>query len=271
MATDHLVQQLQLRRVGDDSFRGASVDAGTPALFGGQVLAQGLVAAGATVDEHVTHSLHAYFLRPGDKAHAVTYEVDRLRDGTGFSSRQVVALQGRRAILHMLVSFQRRESGVEHQCQMPPTVAPEHSHPAWDSGTVECPIEYRLAQPESERLSLLGQPRIWLRSCRLPDSPLVHQAVLAYASDHSLLSLALAPHRLGFNEPGVKAVSIDHAIWFHREFRCDEWLLYARESPTAANARGFCRGSIFTRDGRLVASVVQEGLIRVEGMANTER
>lgn len=262
-APDRLVDQFRLERVGASAFRGVSADAGTQALFGGQVLAQGLIAAGATVNDQVAHSLHAYFLRPG-KVASVTYEIERVRDGQRFSARRVQALQDGRAILHMLLSFQRSEPGVEHQQAMPPVAPPEHARPVPRLGIFACPIQFRIVEPDAAPLPGAGRRMMWFRSGRLPDDPLVHQAMLAYVSDHSLLSVALEPHGLQFTEPDVQAASIDHALWFHREFRCDDWLLYVMESPSAAKARGFCRGSMFARDGRLVASVAQEGLVRVD-------
>jgi acyl-CoA thioesterase-2 len=261
-----LVEQLSLEQLEKNLFRGTSSDLGAPAVFGGQVLGQALMAAARTVDNgHAAHSLHGYFLRPGDKAAPIVYDVDRIRDGGSFTTRRVVAIQHGEAIFHMSASFHRRESGVEHQRAMVPVPAPE-SLPEQQRLALALPIEFRFADgrpPLGEgRWAPSGQT--WLRTVdALPDDPLLHQAMLAYASDYSLLGVAMQPHGLDFRKPGVQGVSLDHAMWFHRDFRCDDWLLYEADSPSAYGARGFCRGSLYSRDGRLVASVAQEGLVRV--------
>ncbi|MDP2093564.1 MAG: acyl-CoA thioesterase II [Hydrogenophaga sp.] len=223
-ALAELVAHLRLERLEHNLFRGGHVDIGSPSVFGGQVLGQALMAAARTVPEHSVHSLHGYFLRAGDKAVPIVYEVDRVRDGASFTMRRVVAVQHGQPIFHLSASFHRHEPGVTHQRAMPEAPPPEG----------------------------------------LPDDPLIHQALLAYASDFSLLGVAMRPHGLNFMQPQVQGVSLDHALWFHRPFRFDDWLLYETDSPSAAGARGFCRGSVFTRDGALVASVAQEGLIRVK-------
>jgi acyl-CoA thioesterase-2 len=225
------------------------------------------MAAARTVDNgHAAHSLHGYFLRPGDKTAPIVYDVDRIRDGGSFTTRRVVAIQHGEAIFHMSASFHRREAGVEHQRAMPPVPSPE-SLPEQQRKALALPIDFRFADGRPP----LGEARwgpsghTWLRMVdALPDDPLLHQALLAYASDYSLLGVAMQPHGLDFRMPGVQGVSLDHAMWFHRDFRCDDWLLYEADSPSAYGARGFCRGSLYSRDGRLVASVAQEGLVRVK-------
>lgn len=280
-ALRELVNQLRLERLAEYRFRGGNVDIGSPAVFGGQVLGQALMAAARTVSEHVVHSLHGYFLRAGDKAHPIVYEVDLVRDGASFSMRRVVALQHGQAIFHMSASFHRRESGVDHQREMPSAPPPEGLTDENDARLAlreYLPLAARAVVEQARAVDIrpVDPPHMlspeqrppyaqtWLRaSGALPDDPLIHQALLAYASDFSLLGVAMRPHGLSFMQPGVQGVSLDHAMWFHRDFRFDDWLLYETDSPSAAGARGFCRGSLFSRDGRLVASVAQEGLIRV--------
>lgn len=261
-----LVEQLRLEQLEKNLFRGTSSDLGAPAVFGGQVLGQALMAAARTVDNgHAAHSLHGYFLRPGDKTAPIVYDVDRIRDGGSFTTRRVVAIQHGEAIFHMSASFHRRENGVEHQRSMPPVPAPE-SLAEQRRIALALPIDFRFAdgRPPLGEASWGPSGQTWLRTVdALPDDPLLHQALLAYASDYSLLGVAMQPHGLDFRKPGVQGVSLDHAMWFHRDFRCDDWLLYDTDSPSAFGARGFCRGSLYSRDGRLVASVAQEGLVRV--------
>lgn len=280
-ALAELVAQLSLERLDDDRFRGGHVDIGSPSVFGGQVLGQALMAAARTVPEHAVHSLHGYFLRAGDKAVPIDYEVDRVRDGASFTMRRVVAVQHGKPIFHLSASFHRREGGVEHQRAMPDAPPPEglrdesegrrelrHLLPPVALAVVDQAraVEIRPVDPQHLLHPAITPPyaQTWLRAPgELPDDPLIHQALLAYASDFSLLGVAMRPHGLNFMQPKVQGVSLDHAMWFHRDFRFDDWLLYETDSPSAAGARGFCRGSVFTRDGRLVASVAQEGLIRV--------
>jgi acyl-CoA thioesterase-2 len=260
-----LVEQLRLEQLEKNLFRGTSSDIGAPAVFGGQVLGQALMAAARTVDAHAAHSLHGYFLRPGDKTAPIVYDVDRIRDGGSFTTRRVVAIQHGEAIFHMSASFHRREAGVEHQRPMPAVPAPDTLHEQTHQ-PLSLPIDFRFAdgRPPLGGGAWAPQGQTWLRTIdRLPDDPLLHQAMLAYASDYSLLGVAMQPHGLDFRKPGVQSVSLDHAMWFHRDFRIDEWLLYDTDSPIAAGARGFCRGSLYREDGRLVASVAQEGLVRV--------
>ncbi len=278
-----LVALMRLEPIGTDDFRGQTEDIGTPAVFGGQVLGQALMAASATVDaDRPVHSLHSYFLLPGDPQAPIDYAVERLRDGRSFGTRRVLARQGDRTIFALSASFQQVETGgIEHQLPMPPapppdTVQSEVAHrravidklPARWQGKLggERPIEFRTVDPQDP---LAPEPRearaqIWMRALSaLPDDPQLHCALLAYASDHGLLRAALLPHGLSFMQKRLRAASIDHAMWFHRPFRLDDWLLYAIDSPSAQGARGLCRGSIFSRDGTLVASVAQEGMVRV--------
>ena len=280
-ALAELVAQLSLERLEDDHFRGGHVDIGSPSVFGGQVLGQALMAAARTVTEHAVHSLHGYFLRAGEKTLPIDYEVDRVRDGASFTMRRVVALQYGKPIFHLSASFHRRENGVEHQRVMPDAPPPEglrdesdyrrelrHLLPPDALAVVDHAraVEIRQVDPQHLVRPAITPPyaQTWLRApSELPDDPLIHQALLAYASDFSLLGVAMRPHGLSFMQPKVQGVSLDHAMWFHRDFRFDDWLLYETDSPSTAGARGFCRGNVFTRDGQLVASVAQEGLIRV--------
>jgi acyl-CoA thioesterase-2 len=280
-ALAELVAQLSLERLEQDRFRGGHVDIGSPSVFGGQVLGQALMAAARTVGEHAVQRMHGYFLRAGDKTVPIDYEVDRVRDGASFTMRRVVAMQHGKPIFHLSASFHKREPGVNHQNPMPDAPPPEglrdesedrlelrHLLPPEALAVVDHarPVEIRQVDPQH-----LLEPKItpayaqaWLRAPgELPDDPLIHQALLAYASDFSLLGVAMRPHGLNFMQPKVQGVSLDHAMWFHRDFRFDDWLLYETDSPSASGARGFCRGSVYTRDGKLVASVAQEGLIRV--------
>ncbi|TPQ37985.1 MULTISPECIES: acyl-CoA thioesterase [Cupriavidus] len=266
-ALNSLIEQLQLEPLEKNLFRGTSNDIGSPSVFGGQVLAQALVAAGRTVESHRLHSLHGYFLLAGDKEAPIVYEVDAVRDGAAFTSRRVVAMQHGRAIFHMSASFQRDEPGVNHQYPMP-EVPPPDTLPRTGEHDLQLtePFEIVFIDPRNTRQDgpLPPANQIWVRTCTdvTPHSPLIHQALLAYISDFSLLSVAQRPHGLYYHQPGLKTVSLDHAMWFHRPFRADEWLLYDMVSPSASNARGFCRGALYNLRGELVASVAQEGLIR---------
>ncbi len=277
-----LVSQLRLEQLDDDRFRGVSSDIGTRHVFGGQVLGQALMAASRTLPGRPVHSLHAYFLLPGDKGAPIDYVVERVRDGRSFGTRRVVAQQHGRTIFTLMASFQAQEEGAfSHQRPMPAAPAPEGliseieqqraligRLPAWLErwAAIGRPIEYRNVAP----LDLLAPPpdtaetQIWMRAiAALPDDPALHCAILAYASDFGLLRGALRPHGLSFMQPNVRGASLDHAMWFHRDFRIDDWLLYCIDSPSAQGARALCRGEIYARDGRLVASAVQEGMIRV--------
>ena len=278
---DDLIKVMTLERLEMDLFRGESRDIGSPQVFGGQVLGQALVAATATVEERMVHSLHAYFLRRGDFNSPIVYEVDRALDGKHFSSRRVVAIQHGRQIFNMSASFQLAETGLDHQISMPDVPLPEslpdvESHyrgmadqlPAAMRRILEQkrPFEFRPVQPPDPLRQVKAEPlkHIWFRSVdKLPDDEALHRCLLAYVSDFHLLDTALKPHGISMISPQLTIASIDHAMWFHRSVRVDDWLLYSIDSPSASSARGFTRGSVFSRDGRLVASAAQEGLIRV--------
>ena len=271
-------------------YRGRNRDIGTGRVFGGQVLAQALVAARRTVDgPREAHSLHGYFILPGDLTAPIVYFVDRLRDGSSFSTRQVTAIQHGRAIFNLSASFQIAEPGFEHQASMPNVPPPEQLTNELDliRGiadkipeslrkviTQDRPIDFRPVSPSDPFHPEKREPvrHMWLRAIdRLPDDPLIHQAVLAYASDYGLLGTALLPHGVAPRSPTLQIATLDHAFWAHRPFRADEWLLYAMDSPTAAGARGFARGTFYTRDGQLVASVAQEGLLRIREPGSESR
>lgn len=273
---DSLVDQLDLEQIDVNLFRGYSTSLGPPRVFGGQVIGQALIAALRTVDESPCHSLHGYFLRPGDPALPIIYEVDRIRDGKSFTTRRIVAIQNGEAIFSMAASFQRIESGLSHQSDMPTVPAPEDCYsdedliddPAiaeqFQTMRANRPIEIRRVEPNSFVKPVAAEPiqHLWLRSKQpLPDDPAIHQCILAYASDMGLLSTCALPHGQSFFT-GLQSASLDHAMWFHREFRADEWVLFAMDSPTAGRSRGFNRGKMFTQEGKLIASVAQEGLIR---------
>jgi len=285
-ALDDLLRLLDLEPLEVNLFRGQSRDLGGKAVFGGQVIGQALVAGTRTVEGRWPHSLHAYFLRPGDMARPIVYEVDRVRDGKSFSARRVQAIQGGEVLLSMICSFQVPEPGFEHQAPMPEVPAPEslRSQPElvkeWLAAVPQVPprireaferrtaVEFRPVEPRNPLVPQVDPPRqsYWVRANgRLPDAPLLHACVLAYASDFSLLSTALRPHGVSWLTPGLAVASIDHALWFHRPFRIDDWLLYAMDSPTAQGGRGLSRGQFFDRAGRLVASVAQENLMRRTG------
>lgn len=281
-AVPELVHLLGLERLEDNLFRGISRDIGTPNVFGGQVLGQALSAAQQTVDaSRAAHSLHAYFLRPGDTSKPIIYQVERSRDGGSFSSRRVVAIQHGKPILNGSVSFQVDEPGVCHQEPMP--VVPKPGELAarkrlppekvrqlpvkvqrWLN--MDGPFEFRPVHPRDE-LDPAPQPPeqfVWFRLVEdVGDDPTLHRAMLAYASDFHLIGTASLPHGFSFLQHNVQVASLDHALWYHRPFRVDQWLLYACDSPSAQGARGLSRGMIFTEDGALVASTAQEGLIRI--------
>ncbi len=284
MATvlDDLVKLLALERIEENLFRGQSQDLGWGTVFGGQVLGQALSAAAQTVppERHV-HSLHAYFLRRGDVRKPIVYDVDRIRDGTSFTTRRVVAIQSGKAIFNLAASFQKDEPGFDHQEAMPPAPPPESfvldqerfakaaerlPKFAMAQATAQRPIELRVLDEDDDLFHPNKQPpqrMVWLRAIApLPDDPALHAYLLAYASDFSFVTTALLPHGVTWLTPGLQIASIDHVMWFHRPVRMDEWLLYVMDSPTAHGARGLARGLIFTQDGRLVASTAQEGLIR---------
>jgi acyl-CoA thioesterase-2 len=279
---DDLIKVMTLERLEMDLFRGESRDIGSPQVFGGQVLGQALVAATATVEGRVVHSLHAYFLRRGDFNSPIVYEVDRALDGKHFSSRRVVAIQHGRQIFNMSASFQLPETGLDHQIPMPEVPLPEslpdvESHyrgmadqlPPAARRMLEQkrPFEFRPVLPPDLLRQAKSEPLkyIWFRAVDklAGDDEALHRCLLAYVSDFHLLDTALWPHGISMISPKLVIASIDHAMWFHRSVRVDDWLLYAVDSPSASGARGFTRGSVFARDGRLVASATQEGLIRV--------
>jgi acyl-CoA thioesterase-2 len=276
-----LVDLLALERIDRDLFRGDSQDLGWHAIFGGQVFAQALSAATQTVgSDRPVHSAHGYFLRAGELDRPIVYQVTRLRDGKSFTTRQVVAVQEGTAIFSLAASFQVEESGFEHQDAMPDVPPPEnlvserelvlaHADKLPEivraRATAESPIEIRPVEPPNLIAPVVRPPsrRVWYRAVdRLPDDPSLHRYLLAYASDFSFLGTALDPHGVSWFTPGMQVASLDHAMWFHRPFRVDEWLLYDIESPSASGARGLVRGRFFDRGGRLVASAVQEGLTR---------
>ena len=277
-----LLTLLELEQLEVNLFRGASRDIGSPQVFGGQVLGQALSAASATVEGRIVHSLHAYFLRRGDFNAPIVYQVDRSLDGHSFSNRRVVAIQHGHQIFNMTASFQIQEDGFEHQVTMPTVPRPEDLP---DSSMP--PVELLEHMPERMR-RFFQQPRpfefrsvqkfdylrprredptrqVWFRTVgRLPDDEKLHRRLLAYVSDYFLLDTATLPHGAEFSHDTLTMASIDHAMWFHRPLRVDEWLLYAVESPSASGARGFARAGLFDLAGRLVASTAQEGLVRIK-------
>ena len=285
-----LVEILQLERIEANIFRGPSQDLGWGRVFGGQVVGQALSAAEQTVPAgRAVHSLHGYFLRPGDARQPIVYTVDPIRDGKSFTTRRVVAVQGGEAIFSLSASFQIDEPGLAHQAESMPEVAPPDELPnerelgerylarlpdavrdsipraMRERVVAERPIEVRPVAPIDPLRPTPRAPvkRVWFRaSGALPDSPSIHQYLLAYASDFHLLGTAMLPHGVTWMVPGMQVASLDHAMWFHRPFRFDDWLLYDMEGPSAQGARGLARGRWFTRDGTLVASTAQEGLVR---------
>jgi acyl-CoA thioesterase-2 len=289
-AVQEVLDILDLEPLEVNLFRGRSPQSRWQRVFGGQVIGQALVAACRTVEDVATrppHSLHAYFLLGGDPKVPIIYEVDRIRDGKSFTTRNVKAIQHGRAIFSMSVSFHLSEPGLTHQVKMPEVPKPDQlpsdeelkdriypllPEPARRYYERERPIEFRPVEfsrylgEKSEN----GRFDIWIRATgRLPDEPAIHQCVLAYASDMMLLDAALIPHGRSVFSEDIMAASLDHALWFHRPFRADEWLLYAQDSPSLADSRGFSRGLIFASDGTLVASVAQEGLLRQRRRAKT--
>jgi acyl-CoA thioesterase-2 len=278
---NELVELLTLERIEENLFRGRSQDLGWGQVFGGQVLGQALSAAAQTVPpERPVHSLHSYFLRPGDVSRGIVYEVDRIRDGKSFTTRRVKAIQNGRAIFNLSASFQTEESGFEHQDSMPEAPGPEGlpSHlelvrrhadrlpatmRAW--ALADRPIETRPVDPYDPINPQKRPPTrlVWYRSAgALPGDPALHRYMLAYASDFHFLVTSLQPHGVSWLSRGMQVASLDHAMWFHQPFRFDSWLLHVMESPAASGGRGTVRGRFFDQDGALVATAVQEGLIR---------
>jgi acyl-CoA thioesterase-2 len=277
-----LLDLLDLEPLEVNIYRGRNRDLGTGRVFGGQVFAQALVAARRTVDDaREAHSAHGYFILPGDLAAPIVYFVDRLRDGSSFTTRRVTAIQHGRAIFNLSVSFHGAESGLAHQAEMATVPDPETLRPEIDRirevahqlpealrtvWTQDRPIDFRpVDSPDIVNPEVRPPLRhTWFRAmARLPDEPWLHQAVLAYASDYGLLVTALQPHGVSPRSASLQLASLDHSHWMHRRLRADEWLLYSTDSPVAAGARGFVRGSVYTRSGDLVASVAQEGLLRI--------
>jgi acyl-CoA thioesterase-2 len=280
-ALQNLLGILDLEHLEHNLFRGRSPQVGWQRVFGGLVIGQALVAAIRTVEDRACHSLHAYFLRPGDPDVPIIYEVDRIRDGRSMTTRRVVAIQHGKAIFSMGASFHRQEESLDHQIPMPKVappedlpsesdlrerfidMVPENVRRYWER---ERPIELKPTDLTHfiSKKKLDPVQNTWFRATgELPDDVALHQCLLAYASDMTLLDTSLYAHGRSVFDPDLRLASLDHAIWFHRPFRADDWLLYAQDSPSTSNARGFNRGSIFTRDGILVASVAQEGLIRI--------
>src|SRR3954463_13973623 len=276
-ALDDLLDVLDLEPIEVNMFRGRSPDEARQRVFGGQVAGQALVAAGRTVDaDRPVHSLHAYFLRPGDPTVPILYEVDRIRDGRSFTTRRVIAIQHGQAIFNLSASFHVHEEGFDHQIPMRETADPENLPTLQDRmADVADQLDNWWSRPRGIDVRYVDEPRltsetprephqqVWFRADgELPDDPMLHGVLVAYASDMTLLDSVYLPHRVGLETRLIMGASLDHAMWFHRPFRADEWLLYDQDSPTAAGALGLARGSIFRQDGSLVVSVVQEGLLR---------
>ena len=277
-----LLDLLRLERIEQNLFRGQSQDLGWGAVFGGQVLGQALSAAAQTVPpDRAVHSMHGYFLRQGDARRPIVYDVDPIRDGRSFTTRRVVAIQGGEAIFSLSASFQLTEHGFDHQSAMPVVHGPDgleselertRAHadlfpdPLRSQLIADRPIEVRVVDPSPDPYRPEPGPparQVWVRTTGpLPDDPAVHRYLLAYASDFHFLVTALRPHGVSWLSPGMQLASLDHAMWFHRPVRLDDWVLHSIESPSANGARGLVRGQFFDRDGRLVASAAQEGLIR---------
>ena len=275
-----LLKVLTLERLELNLFRGESRDIGSPQVFGGQVLGQALIAATATVENRVVHSLHAYFLRRGDFNAPIVYEVDRARDGVHFCTRRIVAIQHGEQIFNMSASFQVLENGLDHQIAMPQVAPPDllrNVESYFDEIVTRIPVRARryIEQKRPFEFRPVEAPNflnpeklpphknIWFRAVdALPDDEALHRCLLAYVSDFNLLDTAIMPHAMSLVVRNLVMASIDHAMWFHRKVRVDEWLLYSTDSPSASGARGFARGSVFAQDGTLLASTAQEGLLR---------
>lgn len=279
---DELITLLALERIEENLFRGQSQDLGWGTVFGGQVLGQALSAAVQTVSaERLPHSMHAYFLRPGDVRKPIVYHVDRIRDGGSFTTRNVSAIQSGEPIFHLAASFQKEEPGFEHQDPMPDVPPPESVPteqeralayasrlPPFVRERIAAPRPFELRPIEPNDDPFTPAPRaaermVWLRAAGpLPDDRRLHAYLLAWASDHGFITTSLLPHGVTWLSGRMQIASLDHVMWFHQPFRADEWLLYVIDSPAAHGARGLVRGRVFTHDGRLVASSAQEGLIR---------
>ncbi|WBM69803.1 acyl-CoA thioesterase II [Buttiauxella sp. WJP83] len=283
-ALSNLLALLNLEKIEEGIFRGQSEDLGLRQVFGGQVVGQALYAAKETVPtERLVHSFHSYFLRPGDSSKPIVYDVETLRDGNSFSARRVAAIQNGKPIFYMTASFQAPEPGFEHQKAMPAAPAPENlkseteiamafekllPQSLKDKFLSEKPLEIRPVVFHNPMQGHVDEPvrQVWMRANgKLPADLRVHQLLLGYASDFNFLPVALQPHGVGFLEPGMQVATIDHSMWFHRPFDMNDWLLYSVESTSASSARGFVRGEFYSRDGVLVASTVQEGVMRKRG------
>ncbi len=281
---DELVNLLTLEKLEHNLFRGRSQDLGWGLVFGGQVLGQALSAAVQTVpSDRAVHSLHGYFLRPGIASKSIIYDVDRIRDGKSFTTRRVVAIQDGRPIFNLSASFQLKEEGFEHQFEMPESDGPDglkNEVQRWAERLdgvpekfqpmvlAERPIEIRAVDPVDPLTpeAKSAEHKLWVRANgSLPNEHALHCYLLAYCSDFSFMTTAMRPHRATWLDKSMQVASIDHAMWFHRPFRMDEWLLHSIDSPSASGARGLVRGSFFTKDGVLIASTAQEGLIRKRG------
>ena len=283
-ALNNLLALLNLEKIEEGLFRGQSEDLGLRQVFGGQVVGQALYAAKETVpEERLVHSFHSYFLRPGDSQKPIVYDVEVLRDGNSFSARRVAAIQNGKPIFYMTASFQAPEDGFEHQKSMPDAPPPEGLKSETDIARAlekflppqvrekficDKPLEIRPVEFHNPMKGHVAEParQVWIRaSGAMPDDFRLHQSLLGYASDFNFLVVALQPHGVGFLEPGMQVATIDHSMWFHRPFDMNDWLLYNVESTSASSARGFVRGEFWTRDGKLVASSVQEGVMRKRG------
>ncbi len=266
---DDLIQLLDLEQIEENIFRGQTADETLQRVFGGQVAGQALVAANRTIENWGVNSLHSYFLRPGDPAIPIIYQVERIRDGRSFATRRVVAIQHGRPVFHLSASFHRTEEGFEHHLPAPSDVPDPETLPDFRTRYAHVlppayldrprPIDVRVVpQPDSATM----QQYVWVRAAgAVPDDPVLHDCILTYASDMTLLDSVNRPHGVSVFDPDLMMASLDHAMWFHRPFRTDEWLLYAQDTPSASGARGLARG-LFFQDKKLVVSVVQEGLIR---------
>ncbi|MFZ3387417.1 acyl-CoA thioesterase II [Buttiauxella gaviniae] len=283
-ALSNLLALLNLEKIEEGIFRGQSEDLGLRQVFGGQVVGQALYAAKETVPvDRLVHSFHSYFLRPGDSQKPIVYDVETLRDGNSFSARRVAAIQNGKPIFYMTASFQAPESGFEHQKTMPAAPAPENLKSETEIAMAfekllpqtlkekflcEKPLEIRPVVFHNPMQGHVDEPmrQVWMRANgQMPADLRVHQSMLGYASDFNFLPVALQPHGVGFLEPGMQVATIDHSMWFHRPFDMNDWLLYSVESTSASSARGFVRGEFYSRDGALVASTVQEGVMRKRG------
>jgi acyl-CoA thioesterase-2 len=274
-ALDDLIALLDLEAIEVNIFRGRSPDEERQRVFGGQVAGQALVAAARTVERGMVHSLHAYFLRPGDPKIPILYDVDRIRDGRSFTTRRVVAIQHGLAIFNLQASFHLDEEGLEHQFPLPSGLPEPTSLPTYEERMA--PIFEKMGLPirkppiDTRLIDGAGKPddparpgqRLWLRADgELPDDPMLHACIATYASDLNLLDTTLVPHRLTWSDKGVQMASLDHAMWFHRPFRADEWLLYDQTTPSTSGARGLAIGHLYKATGEMVVTVVQEGLLR---------